>query len=64
MRLLEPRRNNVIAGLEAEGMKMESLKKLFLLFDKVSEPMLEVFRNLVDESVDSNLQQRCWEVEV
>ena len=64
MDLLYTRRNNVIAGLKVGGIKMESLKKLFIPSDEFDELVLEEFRGLVDELVDSNLEPRCWKVEI
>lgn len=62
-RLLEGRRNNVAAGLEVGGIKMEFLKKLFMPLDRVEQAMLEESRGMVDEVLDSNLHPTCWVVE-
>jgi len=63
-RLLGTRRDNATAGLEVGGIEMQSLKKLVIPFDELDELTLDKYRELVDESLDSNEQPWFWEIEV
>ena len=62
--ILKRRRNNVEAGLAIGGIKMESLKRVYIPFDRLDESELGEIRELVDQLVDSNLEPKRWKVEI
>lgn len=58
LHLLKKRNENVDAGSERDGVKMEKLKRLAIPFKSFDDEMLEECRDLVGEVVDSASEPR------
>jgi len=62
--LLQRRNQNVEAGMEVNGIKMEHIKKLVIAFDKYTPQQLDELRELVEEVVEMTAENEFCEVEV
>lgn len=62
--ILQAGRNKIEAGLEVEGVRMETPKKLVVSFKERNSESLEQFSSLVETVIDMDLEPTLWEVEM